>query len=509
MPEIFGFSLWTGVKMSKVKSAIITALLVAAIIVLGLFAVISCEIPGSNGVDTYNGFIGNIRLGSEFTGEVYTMLYPEGVISAADYHLIEDEEDADKYEPHGGLYVETEKDGKELKESVAKDVKILAKRFGAKGASSYSVSVVDDYAVKITLASGFSYAAYKDFEEDYDSSVRSELLSNLGNTIQYLIPKGTLDLKDGTEKDAQSILDYTEKAFYSYFKSASVYSMAGTNAVQLDLTDEGYSKLNTALIMAGSSGTAYLWVGDQCLQLPFDIGTSLDNKTLRYTVTNNNKSFAEDLAIVIDSAIHQNEITNSFNTDKAGSGTQIVTQTSSYGKYAAVYLGVAMLIVIVAAIVGNILKYKKLGIVCGLMTLVYALVMVTALLVLNIELTMAGAFVLVLGLLLLSFTNVIVFEGVRKEVDAGRTVQAAVKVGYKKTLATVLDLHIVLWVVSAIIALACVGELAACGLIFFIASLASYALYWFTRFMWYVLISNAKDKFAFCGFSREAFDDED
>ena len=519
MPEIFGFSLWTGVKMSKVKSAIITAILVAAIIVLGVFAVFSWEVPDTNGTDVYYGFIGNIRLGSEFTGEAYTMLYPEGVISAADYHLGGDVEDddgktyADKYQPYGGLYVENDKieDGKlkkDFRDSVAKDVKILAQRFGQKGASSYSVSLVDDCAVKITLASGFSYAAYKDFEEYSDSAVRSENLTNISNTIQYLIPCGTLDLKNGKTEDATSILDYKEKSFYSYFKSASVYSMAGTHAVQLNLTDEGYSKLNSTLIAAGS-GTAYLWVGEQCLQLPFTMGSSVEDKTLRYTVTNNNKSYAEDLAIVIDSVINKNVLTNSFNTDKDGSGTQIIAQTSSFGKYAAIYLGVAMLIVIVASIIGNIVKYKELGIVCGLMTLVYALIMVTVLYLLKIELTMAGAFVLVLGLLLLNFSNIIAFEAIRKEVEAGRTVQAAVKVGYKKTLATLLDMHIVLVVVSAIIALACVGELAACGLIFFVASLASYVLYWFTRFMWYVLMSPAKDKFKFCGFKREVYDDED
>ena len=500
--------------MNKVKSAIITAILVAAIITLGVFATLSCDVPGSNGVEKYNGFIGNIRLGSEFTGEVYTMLYPEGVISAADYNLVdEDETDkdgqtyAEKYEPHGGLYVEKTKIGDELKNSVANDAKILAKRFGQKNVSSYSVSVADDYAIKITLSTSFSYAAYKSFEEDYDSSARSSSLSLISNTIQYLIPDGALAIKDGTDKDANSILTSLETPkFYTYFKGASLYSMGGTNAVKIDLTKEGYDALNVALVNGGS-GSAYLFIGDQCLQLTIEMGSSLDDKSMMFSTQE--KSYAEDLAIALDSVIHNEIVTNSYNTDKAGSGTQIVTQTSSFGKYAAIYLGVAMLIVIVAAIVGNLIRYKKLGIVCGLMTILYALIMVTALLVIDIELTMAGAFVLVLGLVLFSFSNVVVFEAVRKEVEAGRTVQAAVKVGYQKTLPTLLDMHIVLLVVSVIVALVCVGELASCGLIFFVASIASYVLYWFTRFMWYVLMSPAKDKFAFCGFKREVYEDED
>ena len=502
--------------MSKVKSAIITAILVAAILVLGLFAVISCDVPGSNGVKKYNGFIGTISLGSEFTGEAYTMLYPEGVISAADYHLGENdkhdkEEDdyANKYEKHGGLYVEKDKIGKEFKDSVAKDAEILAKRFGAKGYSSYSVSVADDYAVKVTLPASFAYSAYKSFEDDYNSSLRSDKLTDLSHTVQYLIPDGILAIKDSADENGESILSFRETPnFYTYFKGASVYSMGGTNAVKIDLTRDGFTKLNTALLMGGS-GSAYIFVGDECFQLTIEMGSALEDRSLMFQMSNNSKSYAEDFAIGLDSAIHNNIVTNSYNTDKAGSGTQIITQTSSFGKYAAIYLGVAILLVLCAAIVGNLVKYKKLGIVCGLMTLVYALIMVTALLVLEIELTMAGVFVLVLGLALLTFSNAVVFEAVRKETEAGRTIQAAVKVGYKKTLTTLLDMHIILWVVSAIIALVCVGELAACGLIFFVASLASYALYWFTRFMWYVLISPAKDKFAFCGFKREVYDDED
>ena len=101
------------------------------------------------------------------------------------------------------------------------------------------------------------------------------------------------------------------------------------------------------------------------------------------------------------------------------------------------------------------------------------------------------------------------FETVRRETQAGRTVQASVKLGYKKTLAGVLDLHILLVLASLILSLVGVGELAACGLIFFIGSLASYILYWFTRFMWYVISSPVKDKFKFGGFAREEDDDED
>ena len=134
--------------------------------------------------------------------------------------------------------------------------------------------------------------------------------------------------------------------------------------------------------------------------------------------------------------------------------------------------------------------------------------MIVSLLLLEIQLTIGGAVFVALGLALLTFTNVRVFESVRTETMTGRTIQASVKDGYKKRIFEVLDLHVILLIASIIVALVCVGELAACGFIFFIATIASYVLHWFTRFMWFVISSPVKDKFKFCGFAREVLDDE-
>ena len=68
--------------MGKIKSAIITAILVAAIVVLGVFATVSYTTPGSNGVGKFNSFISSIKLGGELSGNAEAVLYPEGVISA-------------------------------------------------------------------------------------------------------------------------------------------------------------------------------------------------------------------------------------------------------------------------------------------------------------------------------------------------------------------------------------------------------------------------------------------
>ena len=71
--------------MSKVKSAIITAILVAAIIVASLFAVISFPVAGSDGVQRIDSIASRITLGGELSGEAYRIIYPDGVIPKAQY----------------------------------------------------------------------------------------------------------------------------------------------------------------------------------------------------------------------------------------------------------------------------------------------------------------------------------------------------------------------------------------------------------------------------------------
>lgn len=502
--------------MGKVKSAVITTLLLAAVLVLALFATISCNV--GNGVKRYNSFLSNIVLGSEFTGDAYTVLYPEGVISASDYNLVVGGEDGEekkdyekKYQAHGGVYVDKDKLGDKeqaFKESVLKDAEILSARFGERGYSGYSVAVEDDYTIKITVPANFTYSAYK----GYDETKRSESLTEIEHTVRYLTLEGKIDLRE-TETSTTSLIGVRED-FDSYFTGAGMYAMGGTYAVRLDLTEKGFEKLNkvlTATTSTDDSGSstekkAFIFVGETSLGLQLTLGTALTEKTLMFQAE---KAYAQDYSIILKSVIGGNKLNNVYNDNVESSKTELMTLTPAFGEYSAIYLMVAVLLVLLGVVVFSVIKYKKLGLVNSLMAVIYALAMVCALMLIGIQLTVAGAVTAVLGLMLLSFTNFYVFEKVRQETLIGRTIQASVKLGYKKTIATVLDMHILLMIIGAVMAIAGVGELAAVGLIFFIAVIASYVLYWFTRLMWFVISSLAEDKFKFCGYSREVYDSED
>ncbi|MDE6557826.1 MAG: hypothetical protein K2K39_01845, partial [Clostridia bacterium] len=193
---------------------------------------------------------------------------------------------------------------------------------------------------------------------------------------------------------------------------------------------------------------------------------------------------------------------------KAIDNNDVLTSTAAGGENAALLTFVACLVVLVALIVLLVVKYKKLGAVTSFIAVIFALVELYALCILNIQVTFAVILTAMICLALFVISNVIVFTEVKRLTEGGRTVQASVKDAYKKVLMTVTDMHIVLVVVAIFLAAVGVGEVAACGLIAIVGIIASYVLYWFTRFMWYVESAPERDKFAFAGMKRVVYEDD-
>ncbi|MCD8286331.1 MAG: hypothetical protein LUD50_03775 [Clostridia bacterium] len=529
--------------MKKVRSAIITSILVAAVVVLAFFCVISYSYSG--GVKRFNSFVTEISMGSEFAGDAYAILYPEGVISAADYDLVvnpntsSDEDggyDADKkaeyedtYVQRGSVYVDRSVIGladdkpatdegtkeQEFLDSIESDAKIIEARYSQRNYSSYSVSIQDDFTIKVTVPTGFTYAEYK----GYDETSRSSKLSAISSTIDYLTQDDGLYLRQNDSYQSGDSLISAATDINSLFKSISYYSRGGTYAVKIKLTSDGFDTLNTMLTgldtsdddddddsSTSTTSYAYLYVGETNTNITFTIGSELEGKTLYFSTSD--EDTARDLSILMSSIIEGNEVQNKYNSDELNS-TEVVAMTPAFGQNAAMWMGIFVILAIAATFLAAGIKYKKLGLVHIIITAIYAEAIILCFSLIGIQLTMASLFMAVLGLALLTFSNFYCFEQIRKESNAGRTIAASVKEGYKRTISTILDLHIVILIVTMIIALVGVGEVAACGFIMFLATIFSYGLYWFTRVMWFVMMGPSKDKYRFCGFSREAYDNED
>jgi preprotein translocase subunit SecD len=211
---------------------------------------------------------------------------------------------------------------------------------------------------------------------------------------------------------------------------------------------------------------------------------------------------AENIAIALNSALTGNALKVTYSDIE-----DVNASTATAGENAALLTFVASLVILVLAIVLLCVKYKKLGGVLSLISVLFALVIVYALYILDIQLTFVGLLTAIFGLAVFITTNLIVFEEIRRQTSVGKTMQASIKAGYKRTIFAVLDIHIILLVASILATVVGVGEVATCGFIMIIATIASYILYWFTRLMWYVISSPARDKFKFGGYKRVVYDD--
>lgn len=520
--------------MSKVKSAIITTLLVLAIAVAAFFAVIS--FPVENNIKRLNSIASNIHLGADLSGYAYTTVYPEGVISAEEYgNKTTDAAAEDKqsnYAPVGGYYYDTTKyeDLNKLKADVASDAASLNARFGKKGYSSYSVAVEDGVAIKISVPTNYTYAAYKGHDsssQSSDFSVANAVLSSLTayGELTLRTSDTSISLSNGATYDTTargnddwveisktsdgsktySLADkykYKDETEADFFKSITSATIGGISRITFNFTDLGRTRFKEITTRAASSSSKkiYFFVGDRSL-IEFTCENVFDEKSLTLQATG--AEFAENAAITLDSAVNGGDLKliyqdyeNALTTEAAG------------GENAALLMFIAAVVVLAGLCVFMIVKYRKLGAVVSMIAVAFALVILYALYLLNIQVTFAVILtsVVLTGLFMLS--NVIVFAETKRMTESGRTMQASVKDAYKNVLMTVTDMHIVLVVVAILLATVGVGEVAACGFISLIGVIASYVLYWFTRFMWYALSSPVKDKFKFAGLKRVVYEDD-
>lgn len=522
--------------MGKIKSAVITAIVALATLALFLFGVVSCSLP--DGVHRYNSILSNIHLGSELSGDAYVTLLPDGVITAEEYSftVAEGGDKADEYKKDyvpgsdGSFYIDRAElaqfttDGAadtdaevasalaQFEDQVAKDAEILSARFGERRYTSYSVSVAGGCAIRVSVPTNFTYAAYS----GNDSSALTDELSDISNAMAYLTLGGELTLRN-TAMGRQDNIYYSQSAdgttatynilnartsVADIFDSVSYYSAGGAYAVRVNLTSYGQEIISAVSEDVAASDDTYIrfYVGEY----------NVINLTCESAITGGSfyiqagdAQTARNYAALLNSVATGSALSANYTYD------EVIYNTSASGTNAAMFLAIAALVILVAVMVYAIARYKKLGLVFSLMALLFASAVIAVVYLVGSTLTTAGALVAVLCFAMFSGCNFWSYEAIRRESKEGRTIPASVKLGYKKTFTGILDLHIVLLVISIMLALICTGEAAACGMILLIGTLASYVLHWFTRFMWYVNMAPARDKYKFCGFKREVIDDDE
>jgi SecD/SecF fusion protein len=117
--------------------------------------------------------------------------------------------------------------------------------------------------------------------------------------------------------------------------------------------------------------------------------------------------------------------------------------------------------------------YRFLGLVAVLGLAIYSLLYYAAILLFNVTLTLPGFAGLVLTIGVAADANVVVFERIKEEVRAGRSVRAAVAAGYGKGFHTILDANVVTVITAMVIFLIAVADVKGFALMLLIGTLIS------------------------------------
>ncbi len=117
--------------------------------------------------------------------------------------------------------------------------------------------------------------------------------------------------------------------------------------------------------------------------------------------------------------------------------------------------------------------YRFLGLVAVAGLAIYALLYYAAILLFNVTLTLPGFAGLILTIGVAADANVVVFERIKEEVRAGRSVRAAIAAGYGKGFRTILDANVVTMITALVIFLIAVADVKGFALMLLIGTVIS------------------------------------
>jgi SecD/SecF fusion protein len=120
-----------------------------------------------------------------------------------------------------------------------------------------------------------------------------------------------------------------------------------------------------------------------------------------------------------------------------------------------------------------LILYRFLGLVAVAGLAIYGLLYYAAILLFNVTLTLPGFAGLILTIGVAADANVVVFERIKEEVRAGRSVRAAIAAGYGKGFHTILDANVVTVITAMVIFLIAVADVKGFALMLLIGTVIS------------------------------------
>jgi SecD/SecF fusion protein len=172
---------------------------------------------------------------------------------------------------------------------------------------------------------------------------------------------------------------------------------------------------------------------------------------------------AQDLALILQSGSLPYSLQPIERTD--------VSATLGKSSLHQAILAAAAGLIIVAIFL--LILYRFLGLVAVAGLAIYGLLYYAAILLFNVTLTLPGFAGIILTIGVAADANVVVFERIKEEVRAGRSVRAAIAAGYGKGFHTILDANVVTVITAMVIFLIAVADVKGFALMLLIGTVIS------------------------------------
>ena len=494
--------------MGKKKS---TALIVLITIVLvGLLFLSFTPTFSVKSPNSFRSLLSIVDLGRDLDGGYYTVYYPEGVISKAEYETLKAEYDyvasnteegqtpsvenpEENYTVYKGIYLSNDIYASDagVTETFASQfdtaLKAVQARYEGMGFSDFSVRVQDDYTAESLAQSIFTLFSYSGDILFTDASTR-------GGT-------STVQMEGSSENLSRaSIADAGDSGYAVVLH----FTSAGREAFrELTSTLASASSDSSSSSSSSSSSTLYIYVGDDQVM---GAGVSEEMNQSSVSVTGGyTREQAQAIASLINSSIDEDDVIG-FDFESPEYYSMDALTGTNTALIAAICIGVLF----VAMIVFSLVKFKGMGLAhtYGFVTFLVAVVACISLIP-GIQLTLGGIAAILLASAMLVSCNYYAFNNIKKEFATGKTLTASVKSGYKKSLAFTIDVHAILVLASLAIWLIATGAAKFMALIFLLSiAISAVCTLLVTRFYLYMFMAQPKNKIAFVGFKREETEDE-
>jgi SecD/SecF fusion protein len=301
--------------------------------------------------------------------------------------------------------------------------------------------------------------------------------------------KPTFTKADGTVVNPNGPPELTGKDLVESSIQATTDQNTGQPIVQLGFTGHGSSEFkritqaeyNRGRVNAGQAGqlgatsqaTINQYAGHNAIVLD---GRLQSTPYIDYTQSNLSQGIVGNAQITEPSADAASKTAFVLQSGSLPYSFKTLAQTNvsaTLGKsslHQAILAAIAGLIIVAIFL---LILYRFLGLVAVFGLAIYALLYYAAILLFNVTLTLPGFAGLILTIGVAADANVVVFERIKEEVRAGRSVRSAISAGYGKGFHTILDANVVTMITALVIFLVAVADVKGFALMLLIGTVIS------------------------------------